>query len=135
MLYGPHCVDPIFLESRNMCLLLFSIKTITSHYIWYHWNHFITLYLIPCKIGKIDVYINFCCPPYKGGRCIFPSCSGPSWQAPVAIILKTLPYCITDRIGIMSRGGYGLTKVNFVHIYPQILMLWSNIRLLIKNTI
>ena len=31
-----------------------------------------------------------------------------------------------DSIG----GGYGLTKVNFVHVYPQIPLLWSNIRLL-----
>ena len=34
-----------------------------------------------------------------------------------------------------SQLGYRLTKVNFVHVYPQILMLWSNIRLLILNTI
>ena len=30
-----------------------------------------------------------------------------------------------------ARGWYGLTKVNFVHVYPQIPMLWFNIRLLI----
>ena len=30
-----------------------------------------------------------------------------------------------------SREGYRLTKVNFVHVYPQIPLLWSNIRLLV----
>ena len=30
-----------------------------------------------------------------------------------------------------TRGGYRLTKVNFVHIYPQIPLLWSKIRFLV----
>ena len=32
-----------------------------------------------------------------------------------------------------SRGGYRLTKVNFVHVYPQIPLLWSNISLWSKT--
>ena len=31
----------------------------------------------------------------------------------------------------MTREGYRLTKVNFVHVYPQIPLLWSNVRLLV----
>ena len=31
----------------------------------------------------------------------------------------------------LSREGYRFTKVNFVHVYPQIPLLWSNIRLLV----
>ena len=31
----------------------------------------------------------------------------------------------------MTREGYRLTKVSFVHVYPQIPLLWSNVRLLV----
>ena len=45
--------------------------------------------------------------------------------------LKVLIIGILEEIDSFIRQGYRLTKVNFVHVYPQLPMLWSNIRLLV----
>ena len=36
-----------------------------------------------------------------------------------------------EKTARIIREGYRLTKVNFVHVYSQIPLLWSNIRLLV----
>ena len=41
----------------------------------------------------------------------------------------------TMHLQVIIRKLLVLTKVYFVHVYPQIPLLWSNIRLLILNTI